>query len=325
MTTGSQKEYFCPLGRLTVDLCDEPKFSRSMRFFLSGRQHLDEKDLLHQLVPEMMPPTFSSIDSAQKYANNLPCCAEESSPELLWFVKAVNQNGGRAVRIVAGLSNVGTLQADEQLQVHVPNPLLFDDKFKFHIKTYQHISCGKDGTWKVYMHDRFFLATASRPWSTTDLSDEAQITTMRTHRLYPDDEFRIKWNLTELIRSNFTTVMERVIQRGMLQVPPPNVDDNAVTSMPQFEVNSADWMLDKDGGIYLIECNGIPVVYDPTSPKKQALVTRGLKLYETLYHEDSENAVVNDSDLIQDALSLALKGTLPTASLWKHVTTIARP
>jgi hypothetical protein len=346
LTTGTHKEYSCPLGRCAVDLCDEPKFSKTVRFFLAGRQHLDEKDLLHDLVPELMPPTFDNVEAAQEYATEQQLKQQqqqgseseaESDAKLLWFVKAVNQNGGRAVRVTNNLSSVTTLSPDEQIQVHVPRPLLIDNKYKFHVKTYQHISyCSPDGVWEVYMHDLFYLATASRPWSTQDLSDDAQITTMRTERLYPDHELRAKWNLTELLRSKFKTVMERAIERGKLQVPaPPNDNDTdndeaaAAAALPptpaQFEVNSADWMLDQDGRVYLIECNGIPVLYDPTSPQKQTLVTRGLRLYDRLYHEDPDKAVVNDSDLIREALALALKGRLPSTSLWKHVATISAP
>ena len=71
--------------------------------------------------------------------------------------------------------------------------------------------------------------------------------------------------------------------------------------------------------IYLIECNGIPVLYDAGEP--QALVTRGLKLYDRLYKENPDTAVVNDHDLIQEALGLALTGKLPATSLWKHLGT----
>jgi len=338
--TGSNKQYRCPLGRRIVDLCDEPKFSRSLRFFLAGRQYLDEKDLLYELVPEFMPPTFGSIGSAKAYAEAImtgddegePSQRDEPSNKFLWFVKAVNQNGGRAVRVTTSLPT--SLASDEQLQLHVPRPLLYDGRFKCHVKTYQHIfRSASDSNWHVHMHDLFYLSTASRPWSADDLSDEAQITTMRTHRLYPDSAFRKRWNLTELFHAKMRILMERAVLwrklHDALQVdllPASDGDGKApatsTAAVPQFEVNSADWMLDQDGRVYLIECNGIPVLYDPTSPKKQALVTKGLRLYDRLYHQDPAAAVVNDSDLIREALALALTGKVPSTSLWKHVATI---
>ena len=76
-------------------------------------------------------------------------------------------------------------------------------------------------------------------------------------------------------------------------------------------------MLDEDGRIFLIECNGIPVLYDGGGA--QPLCTRGLHLYDRLYKENPEEAVVNDHDLLVDAVSLAMMGKVPSKSLWKHV------
>jgi hypothetical protein len=310
-------QFNCPLGRRMVDLCDEPQFSRCVRFFLAGRQHLDEKDLLHELVPEFMPPTFDSIESAQAYAEQTD---SSSMLSMLWFIKAVNQNGGRAVRVTRKLPTE-PLGPDEQLQAHVPRPLLYEHQHKCHVKTYQYIACTRSAgdpsaaVWQVYMHDLFYLSTASRPWGTDDLSDEAQITTMRTHRLYADHPWRMKWNLTEICRSKMQTLIQRAVEKGKLQSP----QNEAAL---QFEVNSADWMLDEDGRVYLIECNGIPVLYDAGSDPPQALVTKGLKLYDRLYKEDPEKAVVNDHDLLKEAIGLAVTGKLPKFSLWKQVASI---
>ena len=79
-------------------------------------------------------------------------------------------------------------------------------------------------------------------------------------------------------------------------------------------------MLDEDGRIYLIECNGIPVLYDPK--QSQPLCTKGLQLYDSLYKQDPDNAVVNDHDLIKDAVDLTMTGKLPSNSHWKQVATI---
>ena len=311
-------QYNCPLGRHMVDLCDEPQFSRCVRFFLAGRQHLDEKDLLHQLVPEFMPPTFDSIEAAQAYA----AVEETNTTKLLWFIKAVNQNGGRAVRVTRDLPTE-PLAADQQLQVHVPRPLLYEQQQrKCHVKTYQYLACSSSSTddpsaavWQLYMHDLFYLSTASRPWSVDDLSDDAQITTMRTHRLYPDNPWRVQWNLTEIFHAKMKALIQRAVEQAKLQ--------EQDTAALQFEVNSADWMLDEDGRVYLIECNGIPVLYDAGSNPPQALVTKGLNPYDKLYKENPATAVVNDHDLIKEALGLALTGKLPEASLWKQVASIS--
>jgi hypothetical protein len=302
------KQYHCPLGRQIVDLCDEPQFGSGIRLFLPGRKYMDEKDLLHDLVPELMPPTFSSIQEAH------------SHPEkTLWFLKKVNQNGGRAVQVL--LAPPDRLEADDQLQAHVPRPLLWNGGIKCHIKTYQWIGCTQEQDtvkWQVYQHDLYYLATASQPWSIEDTSDEVQITTMRTQRLYRHHPWRIQWNLTELCQRNIQLVLRRAVEQGKLQVEAKAGGCEPTTL--QFEIHSADWMLDEDGRMYLIECNGIPVLYDPG--QKQPLVTRGLQLYDRLYKENPDAAVVNDHELMKDAVHLAIRGTPPKDSLWIHVHSI---
>ena len=339
--TRNGKQYWCPMGKRTVDLCDEPQFGSSTRFFLSGREWLDEKDKLHTLVSEMMPPTFHLLEDAQEYSSTI----QESSgygPNI-WFLKKVNQNGGRAVDVIHELPT-RSLEPDEQLQVHVPRPLLFEraslidgkevlGQHKCHVKTYQWIGCTKDPTtngisWQLYMHDCYYLATADKPFDPNDLSDQVQITTMRTHRLYGDNPWRIKWGLTQKCRANMETVWRRAIEQSKLKcnIPPSQEVPNGTTnSNPalQFEVNSADWMLDEDGKMYLIECNGIPVLYAPEI--QQPLITRGLRLYDGLYKKDPKGAVVDDTDLIRDAIGLAIKGKLPRNTLWKHIATIPCP
>ena len=338
------KQYWCPLGKRIVDLCDEPQFGSSTRFFLSGREWLDEKDLLYKLVPEMMPPTFHNIEDAQKHSHTY-IDSTDYGPRI-WFLKKVNQNGGRAVDVLHELPS-RPLEPDEQLQVHIPRPLLFrkmsliDGKellrnHKCHVKTYQWIGCTKDHTtnkisWKLYMHDLYYLATADKPFDQNDLSDEVQITTMRTHRLYDDDPWRIQIGLTQKCEKRMGIIFRRAIEQDKLKYIPsmsheknqkPHIPTSSVSgkSTLQFEINSADWMLDTDGKMYLIECNGIPVLYVPEI--QQPLITRGLKLYDGLYKKNPKEAVVNDTDLVKDAVGLALKGELPKKTLWKHIATV---
>ena len=64
------KQYYCPLGKQIIELCDEPQFSIQTRFFVLGRQFIDEKDLLHDIVPELMPLTFHTLDDAKKYVDS---------------------------------------------------------------------------------------------------------------------------------------------------------------------------------------------------------------------------------------------------------------
>jgi len=333
------KKYYCPLGRRVVDLCDEPQFSSCIRFFLSGREWLDEKDLLYSLVPELMPPTFHTLQDAQDYRDNFGINSNH-----IWFLKKVNQNGGRAVNVLNKLPTE-PLTPDEQIQLHIPRPLLFhksqdingneipNERYKCHVKTYQWIGCvyNSDGTlsWQLYMHDLYYLATAYLPWDPENLSDDVQITTMRTHRLYSDHPWRVEWDLTKKCQKNMEMILQVAVDKGKLKCPTSqicstssNTGNKTVPSKgaSQFEINSADWMLDEEGIMYLIECNGIPVLYDPEI--SQPLLTRGLKLYDGLYKNDPEGAVVNDHDLLKESIGLALEGKLPKSSLWTHIVTI---
>ena len=345
--TKQGRQYYCPLGRRVVDLCDEPQFSASTRFFNSGREWLDEKDKLHTLVPELMPPTFHTLQDAQNYNDTI--IETTNSKHIIWFLKKVNQNGGRAVTVINELPNK-PLEADEQIQIHIPRPLLYSksqdidgneiptELYKCHVKTYQWIGCvpNTDGTisWQLYMHDLYYLATAYQPWDPENLSDEVQITTMRTHRLYPDNPWRIHWGLTKMCQQYMERIFQVAIEQGKLQYNLPqtastttNTSNNETVPSSkaalQFEINSADWMLDEDGKMYLIECNGIPVLYDPEI--SQPLLTKGLNLYDGLYKKNPKGAVVNDHDLLKEAIGLALKGELPKSSLWKKIATIPSP
>jgi len=335
--TRNGKQYWCPVGRRSIDLCDEPQFGSSTRFFLSGREWLDEKDKLHELVPELMPPTFHSLDEAQKYSDTI--LDSTGSRPFIWFLKKVNQNGGRAVEVRHDLPPQA-LESDEQLQAHVPRPLLFpkpslsDGKerpHKCHVKTYQWIGCTRDPvtdaiSWQLYIHDLYYLATADKPFDPNDLTDQVQITTMRTHRLYNNHPWRIQWGLEEKIRERIETVLRRAIEGGKLQCNLPSTEENGTTKGKyalQFEVNSSDWMLDEDGNMFLIECNGIPVLYVPEI--KQCLITRGLNLYDGLYRKDPKGACVDDTDLVREAIGLALTGKLPKKTLWKHIASFPCP
>ena len=176
------------------------------------------------------------------------------------------------------------------------------------------------------MHDLYYLATADKPFDPNDLTDQVQITTMRTHRLYSDHPWRIQWGLEEKIRERIETVLRRAIEQGKLQCSLPSTEEDSKTKGKyalQFEVNSADWMLDEDGNMFLIECNGIPVLYVPEI--KQPLITRGLNLYDGLYKKDPKGACVDDTDLVREAIGLTLTGKLPKKTLWKHIATFPCP
>lgn len=296
------KSYQCPVGRCVVDICDEPQFSRTS-LFVSGREHLDEKDKLLQLVPHLLPPTFTSLEDAAQYAEN--------TTGGVWFVKEADKNGGRAVKVVRSLSEC-RLEPDTKyvIQPHLPNPLLFERR-KCHVKSYQYISCDESGNWDLFLYKTAFLPTADKAWVPDDTSPEVQISSLRNRRLPENDPWSIQHSVSIKYRGMVCEIVQKAIEKGLLKPRP---------GKKQFEIFSADFMLDQDDRMYLIECNFTPVMYDPHG--KQELTTRGLRSYAELYRNDPENAVVNDHEMVRDALALAFGDEPGPNSQWERVLSV---
>lgn len=287
------KAYQCPVGRRVVDVADEPRFS-SLSLFVSGREWLDEKDKFATLVPEWIPPTFATIEEALTYrADDVP----------LWFVKAVDQNGGRAVQAVADLAEC-RLTEKQLIQAHIPRPLLFEGK-KCHVKTYQLLMSDEQGQWQLYQYATSFLSLADKPWTPDDLSDAVQITTLRSRALTESDEWLAQHQFIPRSRARLEELVRRAVAQERLRWR-----DRA-----QFEIFSADWMLDAEDRLYWIECNFTPVLFDPQGD--QPLTTKGLQRYARLYREDPSSAVVDDHAMIRDALLLGLGFEAPEDCRWR--------
>ena len=97
--------------------------------------------------------------------------------------------------------------------------------------------------------------------------------------------------------TNMEIILRRAIEQGKLQcrlsqkaLVDASRTTNASKAALDFEIISADWMLDEDGNIFLIELNGIPVLYDPEI--SQPLITKGLRLYDRLYKENPKEAII---------------------------------
>jgi hypothetical protein len=70
----------------------------------------------------------------------------------------------------------------------------------------------------------------------------------------------------------------------------------------QFEIFSADIMVDTSHKAWLIECNFGCVLFDPTIG--QPLTTAGLVQYQRLYNVQGEDSVVNDHRMLADTVAL---------------------
>jgi hypothetical protein len=303
-----EKEYYCPLGKKVLYFCDEPQFS-NISMYLKGRETWDEKDKLVRMArqandPDLKHPPTYFFGPNQSWIDSAPTSDESSNT--VWFLKATNKNGGKAVSMFS--SPQKCLQAAQSgqnyvVQKHIANPLLTVDGYKCHVKFYSLLICDADGiTWTLYTYRDAFLAVADQPWNASATTDEVQITTLRHFRLQEDaTEPCEKWCVRDYYgpcRKGVEKWMGTAIASRKLKGRP---------GTRQFEIFSADFMFTQDDldHPYLIEFNGGPVLFD-VKLKNQVLATRGLQRYQKLYQFYGDDAPVNDHAMIRDGLKLGL-------------------
>lgn len=314
--TDLSRAYRCPVGRKKVAFCDEPQFSE-ISAFIKGRENLDEKEKLLNLHCEgvNMPLSFL-VRNCEWVGPVAPTDLEQSGP---WFVKEVNKNGGRAVQVCHTLKNALDLtqrQSTYVVQQHIPAQMLAGGH-KCHIKLYNLLTSNE--AWKLYTYRDGFWSKSANPWCVDDLSPSTQVTVLRTHRLCMDDKEPPHWpemglwsDIYQKCQTSVEAVIANAISSGKLQTR---------TDQKQFEIFSADFMLDSSKQVWLIEFNFTPVLYDPTYFNDSNLTTNGLRQYHAAYKEHGDKAPINDSLMMQDVVELVF-GTsraLPTNSKWDPV------
>ncbi|KAL3911480.1 MAG: hypothetical protein SGILL_007266 [Bacillariaceae sp.] len=191
---------------------------------------------------------------------------------------------------------------------------------KCHIKAY-FLLTEEAGTWDLRMFPEAFLSISPNPWSPTDLSAETQITVKRTKRLFKDkpcEHWPTGWPSSyAATRDLVCQVVERAVKQGKLQ--------SRGTDKRQFEIFSADVMIDADARACLIECNFGCVMFDPLIG--QPLTTIGLRTYQTLYESQGDACEVNDHAMIADTVSLVFDKsdlTKRKAIKWEVIGTFSR-
>ena len=249
-----QGEYKCPLAKKVVDFCDEPNFSK-ISMYLSGREHLDEKDKVIKIAGRFMPKTFC-LEEGKWVGEEPPFDDEEGATSAPWFIKEADKNlGGDAIVIVSKPSEImGSIQRNKRyvVQQHIQDPLLTDDGRKAHLKFYILLIGEDDGTWKLYTYKGALLSISPQPWSPTDLSQDTQVTIHRHPQAPSETEgWKQHWeSVYEKCKKGTFEVIEKAIISGKLKV----------RSKKQFEVFSVDWMPDKHGNIWMFEFNMSPAV-----------------------------------------------------------------
>ncbi|CAJ1427595.1 unnamed protein product [Effrenium voratum] len=263
-------EYHCPLGKKLVDFADESHFSR-IAMYLKGRAWLEEKTKVLDLAPGKMPDTYIIEDGQWRGAAPPP---DDQVSELPWFVKEADRNWGTSVHVCARPSACLSLAKPNGVYVvqpHIKDPLLTEDGRKCHIKFYVLLLGFEDGVrWNLYTFKEGYLSISPNKWSPTDLSKDTQVTIIRSERI---GTWKAWADAYPKCKAVVAEVIERAVTLGRLEGRLGKI---------QFEIFSADFIVDAHGDVWLFEFNMSPVLKDPKDEPK-----------------------VNDADMVRGALSIA--------------------
>lgn len=282
-----QGEFYCPMFRKIVDFCDEPEFSK-VSMYLAGREFLDEKDKVISIAEKFMPKTYC-VQNGKFIGELPPSDTEDGATDAPWFVKEADKNlGGDAISIVSKPSEILDIIDENQryvIQQHIRRPLLTDDGHKAHLKFYVLLIGESDGlSWGLYTYLGALLSISPRPWTSTDLSHDTQIT---IHR-HPEPPSEVKgwgqhWtDVYTKCKTGTTEVIKKAIKEGKLKG----------RHKKQFEVFSVDWMPDELGNIWMFEFNMSPAIAQP-------------EYDDPSVRDDRRNFLMqHDEMMLQEALSI---------------------
>jgi len=263
-----KNEYHCPLGKKLVDFADESHFSR-ISMYLKGRAWLEEKTKILEIASDNMPETFI-IEKGQWIEGRAPPSDNEVS-NLPWFVKEADRNWGTSVHVCAKPSECMKLvkpDATYVVQQHIKDPLLMPDGRKCHIKFYVLLVGKEDGVrWHLYTFKEGYLSISPNAWSASDTSKETQVTIIRSERIGDWDAWATAY---PKCKASVASVIERAVKQGKLE---------GRLGKRQFEIFSADFIVDTNEDVWLFEFNMSPVLKDP-----------------------KDSPLVHDADMIRGAL-----------------------
>lgn len=242
---------YCPLGKHGVDFTDETYFSR-ISMHIKGRIWLEDKRKLYEFVPDLMPLTFVIQD--QQWIGDPPPPEPPGAPPMPWFVKETDRNWGTSVVCCARPEDCMSFAKPEStyvVQRHIPDPLLYTNGEKCHIKFYILLVGMDDGvSWRLYTYKDGYLSISTKAWSATDLSKETQVTIIRTKRI---NDWPVWPRVYSKCKEGVRQVIERAAAQGKLEG----------RNKLQFEIISADYIVTNAEDVYLLEFNTGPVLKDP--------------------------------------------------------------
>lgn len=274
-------EYHCPLGKKLTDFADESHFSQ-VAMYLKGRAWLEEKTKVLELGPGLIPETYI-IEKGQWRGSAPP--ADDQVSVLPWFVKEADRNWGTSVHVCSKPSDcLGLAKPDATyvVQQHIKDPLLMEDGRKCHIKFYVLLLCLADGSrWELYTYKEGYLSISPNKWTPEDISKETQVTIIRSERIGDWEPWEAAY---PKCKAAVAKVMDRAVSTGKLE---------GRLGKKQFEILSADFIVNTSGDVWLFEFNMSPVLKDPQDAPK-----------------------VNDADMIRGALSIVVPYEGGSPGLW---------
>lgn len=277
--------YYCPLGKKLVDFADESHFSH-IAMYLKGRAWLEEKTKVLELAGNLIPETFIIDKGVWKDGKEPPADHEVSN--LPWFVKEADRNWGTSVHVCSKPSECMALAKSDSVYVvqqHIADPLCMPDGRKCHIKFYVLLVGLEDGIrWHLYTFKDGYLSISPNVWSPTDISKETQVTIIRSERINEWEAWEASY---PKCKEAVGKVMKNAVESGKLE---------GRLAKKQFEILSADFIVNTNGDVWLFEFNMSPVLKDPQDAPK-----------------------VNDGDMIRGALHIVdpVEGGSP--GLWDFV------
>jgi len=289
---GAQTQYFCPLGKHQVDFVDETQFSGAA-MYLKGRIWLEEKTKVYDIAADVMPPTyiiekrawmpcggnlappeavalgitFGDVEEAPadqgwwEAAAKEPTAKEISQKEiearddddaLPWFLKEADRNWGTSVRCFTSLDECMRFAKPDctyVVQRHIARPLLYEGR-KSHIKFYIFVYATEYGQkWQYWSLKEGYLSIAPHPWSPLDVTKDMQVTIVRSQRIGGWEEWA---DIYPKCRDATKKVFRTAVEERKLEA----------RDKPQFEIMSADYIVDEDRNVFLLEFNTSPVLKD---------------------------------------------------------------
>merc|ERR1719265_1038201 len=168
------------------------------------------------------------------------------------------------------------------VQQHIADPLLMPDGRKCHIKFYVLLVGLEDGVrWHLYTFKDGYLSISPNAWSPTDISKETQVTIIRSERINDWDAWEDAY---PKCKEAVGRVMKTAVESGKLE---------GRLGKKQFEILSADFIVDTNKDVWLFEFNMSPVLKDPQDAPK-----------------------VNDADMIRGALHIVAPFEGGTPGQW---------